>query len=94
MITRAFEFDFTVSEKDYIELNRYHALKSPAGKKSRRFAMIFVPVLFLIMIAVDYINGDTDLMVPMLIVLGVLCVVIVLITGPRMRWNATFSTNS
>ena len=87
-----FEFDFTVSEKDYIEFNRYHAQKSPAGKKSRRFAMMFVPAVFLIMIAVDYINGETDLMVPMLIVLGVLGVVMLLLSGPLMRWNATLST--
>ena len=54
-----FHFRFTVTEKDYIEFNEFHALNSPHGKKSFNTWRFFVPIILAAFFAVILISSFT-----------------------------------
>ena len=87
-----FEFDYTVTEKDYMEFNRYHAQNSPAGKKSRNIALYMMLAALLLVLVTDIISGNTEKMIFTLIAFAVMGVFVFLLLGPMMRWNVKLST--
>ena len=87
-----FDFDYTVTEKDYIEFNRYHVQNSPAGKKSRKIALYIMLAALLLVLLTDFLNGNTEKMIYTLIAFVVMGVCVLLLLGPMMRWNVKLST--
>ena len=91
METVVFEFDYTVSEQDYIEFNRYHMQKSPAGKRSRSVVLLMMLAAFLIVLVVNLSSDGFEGSIPVLIIFGLAGLFMLLQMGPMMRWNAKMS---
>lgn len=87
-----FEFDYTISEKDYYEFNRYHALHSPVGKKSRRIITLIIPFVFLIQLLIDIMNGRTENIVGIAIVYLLYSLVWTLMVGFLIRLSLRMNT--
>ena len=87
-----FEFDYTVTEKDYIEFNRYHANHSPSGEKSRRILTLIVPAILVIQLLIEIIGGKTENIVGMAIIYLLYSVFWVLIIGPILRLSVRMNT--
>jgi hypothetical protein len=45
-----YQFAYSLTEKDYLEFNKYHLTNGPIAKKARLFQRLFVPFLFLLML--------------------------------------------
>ena len=86
-----FEFDYTLSEKDYIEFNRYHAQYSPAGKRGCNVALDIVIVALLLVLVTELISGNTGDMIYTLIAFLVIGVIMFFLRGPMLRWNINLS---
>ena len=87
-----FEFDYTVSEKDYIDFNRYHAQNSPAGKRARTIAIYIMLAALLLVLLSDIFSGNTGGIIYTLIAFLVMGIIMLLLLGPMMRWNIKLST--
>lgn len=88
-----FEFNYIVTENDYFEFNRYHAMHSPVGIKSRRISMLMLPAILFILLVIDIINGRTESMGIKVFIYAAFSGLWALLIGPLMRINIKFSTN-
>lgn len=55
-----FELNYTITEKDYWNFNRYHTLHSPAGKNTLLVLSLIIPVLLLMQLVVDVLKGNAE----------------------------------
>ena len=79
-----FEFDYTITEKDYWNFNRYHTLHSPAGKKTLLVLSFIIPVLLLIQIVVDVLKGYAEYIIGVAVIYAVFSGIWALLLRPMM----------
>ena len=79
-----FEFDYTITEKDYWDFNQYHTLHSPAGKKTLLVLSFIIPVLLLIQIVVDVLKGYAEYIIGVAVIYAVFSGIWALLLRPMM----------
>jgi len=63
-----FQFNYTLSEKDYYDFNEYHLLNSPMNKKGILFYCILLPVLLASMILFFWLRYQNFIQILIMII--------------------------
>ena len=87
-----FEFDYTITEKEYIDFNCYHAIHSPAGKKTLLILFLVMPTIFLIQLIFDVSSGRTEYIVGKAVLFAAYSGVWALILKPLMLLSVRVNT--
>lgn len=87
-----FEFDYTITENDYWNFNRYHALHSPAGKMTLLVLSLIIPVLLLMQLVVDVLKGYGEYIIGVAIIYAVFSGIWALLLRPIMLIGVRLNT--
>ena len=76
-----YEYHIELSEKDYIDFNKYHLLHSESGKKAIRINQMLFPIISVILLfLIWFFNRDLHLLLIEGIVLGIISVIMFFLT--------------
>ena len=65
-----FEFKYTMTDEDYLELNKFHLLNSPMGKKNLLITRLIAPIMLaIIMLPKALRSNNTTLLVVSVVIL-------------------------
>lgn len=89
-----YEYHIQLSEKDYINFNKFHLLHSKSGKQIiRRNQLMFPVISFFLLLLIWWFDGNLELLLIEAIVLGVMSIILVFFTKGLLIKNITKQLN-